>query len=57
MRLYDFSQYAKRRDELRSATKVEELIPRLGEPGIVIELKRRVETWMVLHREVLKTGS
>jgi hypothetical protein len=55
MRLYDFSAYAKKRDVLRS---VEELVPRLNEPGVVIELKRRVETWLVLHREVLrKTGT
>lgn len=54
MKLYDFSVYAKRRDALRSAKQVEELVPRLNEPGMVIELKRRVDNFLVLHQEVLR---
>ena len=54
MKLYDFSAYAKRRDERRSAEQVEELLSRLGEPGIVIELKRRVDDFLNLHQEVLR---
>lgn len=54
MKLYDFSAYAKRRDALRSAEQVEELVPRLNEPGSVIELKRRIDNFLVLHREVTR---
>lgn len=52
MRLYDFSAYAKRRDILREADRVRDLVPKLNEPGAVIELKRRVQGWLYLHREV-----
>lgn len=52
MRLYDFSAYAKKRDAAREAEQVRALVSRLNEPGAVIELKRRVEGWLVLHREV-----
>ena len=54
MKLYDFSAYAKRRDVTRSEQQIEALIPRLNEPGAVIELKARVESWLTLHREVLR---
>jgi hypothetical protein len=54
MRLYDFSAYAKKRDAAREAEQVQALVPRLNEPGAVIELKRRVEGWLVLHREVVQ---
>lgn len=53
MKLFDFSAYAKKRDAAREAEQVRALVPRLNEPGAVIELKRRVEGWLVLHQEVL----
>lgn len=62
MRLYDFSTYAKRRDASRSAEHIRAMIPHLNEPGIVIEFKRQIEGWFILHREVdqlplLKSGT
>lgn len=54
MKLYDFSIYARRRDERLAAEQVEQLVPRLNEPGIVIELKLRVQGWLELHQEVTK---
>jgi hypothetical protein len=57
VKLYDFSVYAKRRDELRSAKQIEELVPRLNEPGMVIQFKARVESWLELHKEVLRKAS
>lgn len=52
MRLYDFSVYAKRRDATREAEQVRAFVPHLNEPGAVLEFKRRVEGWLVLHQEV-----
>jgi hypothetical protein len=52
MRLYDFSAYAKKRDAAREAEQVRALVPHLNEPGAVVELKRRVEGWLVLHQAV-----
>lgn len=52
MKLYDFSAYAKRRDAARSVESIRAMVPRLNEPGIVIEFKRQVEGWLVLHQEV-----
>lgn len=51
MRLYDFSTYAKRRDAARSAEHIRAMIPRLNEPGIVIEFKRQIEGWFILHQD------
>ena len=57
MKLYDFAFFARKRDELRSAKQVEELLPRLNEPGAVIELKQRVDAWLILHQNVLLKAS
>lgn len=57
MRLYDFSAYAKLREEKNSAQRVLDLLPHLNEPGAANELKKRVEGWMVLHREILKKSA
>lgn len=58
MRLYDFSVAFERREALRreraAAEAVIEVIEHLQEPGSVIELKRKVDGWFSLHREVLK---
>lgn len=53
MKLYDFSIYAKRRDEKILAEKISVLIPRLSEPGAVLELKTQVNSWFILHQEIL----
>jgi hypothetical protein len=52
--LYDFSIYAKRKAAARYINKISELRLRLNEPGAVIELKSRVETYFVLHKEIIK---
>lgn len=57
MKLYDFSIYAKRRDERKAAEAVAGVVAELNQPGAVIELKIRVEDWFALHREVLKQAS
>jgi len=57
MKLYDFSIYAKRRDERKAAQAVVGVVAELNQPGAVIELKVRVEDWFALHREVLKQAS
>ena len=54
MRLYDFSAYAKRRDEQRAAEAVAETVSDINRPGAVVELKARVTAWLNLHHEVLK---
>lgn len=54
MRLYDFAEHARRRDERRAVERIQALAPRLNEPGAVVELKRQVEGWLVLHREVMR---
>lgn len=51
MKLYDFSIYAEHR---RAAKAVAEIGSHLEKPGVVIELKQQVSTWLVLHREVTK---
>lgn len=51
MKLYNFSLYAKRRD---AAKAVVETSVDLHKPGIVIELKQNVNTWLNLHREVTR---
>jgi len=57
MKLYDFSVHAKRRDANQSAERVCALRTKLNEPGAVIELKARVQCWLVLHEEILKMAS
>lgn len=57
MKLYDFSAYAKRREAQRKADQVEALKERLNEPGAVIELKQRVNDYLILHKEVLQQAS
>lgn len=55
MKLYDFSFYAKRRDERKAAKAVAEVVAAdLNQPGAVIELKVKVNNWFTLHGEVLK---
>lgn len=52
MKLYDFSEAKKKRDARLEAEQVKALVPHLNEPGRVIEFKRRVEGFMVLHQEL-----
>jgi hypothetical protein len=52
MRLYDFSAYAKRRDDAQSAERIRALVPHLNEPGVVLEFKRQVEGWLILHQDI-----
>lgn len=56
MRLYDFSAYAKRRDdrknEERAACAVAEIVENIDQPGAVQELKERVDGWFTLHKLV-----
>jgi hypothetical protein len=54
MKLYDFSIYAKRRNERKAAEAVAGVVAHIEQPGSVIELKSKVNTWFALHREVLK---
>lgn len=51
MKLFDFSLYAKRRAAARA---VVETAADLNRPGVVIELKQHVDTWLKLHREVTR---
>jgi hypothetical protein len=51
VKLYDFSLYAKRRAAARA---VVETAADLSRPGVVIELKQNVETWLKLHQEVTR---
>lgn len=55
MKLYDFSLYARKRDERNAATAVVLAAEQMNEPGAVLELKARVQNWMVLHREILES--
>ena len=57
MKLYDFSIYAQRRQAQRAAERLQALKERLNEPGAVIELKRELNDWMVLHQEILRKAS
>jgi hypothetical protein len=58
MKLYDFSFYAKRRDERKAAQAVAEVVAAdLNQPGAVIELKVKVNYWFALHHEVLRQAS
>jgi hypothetical protein len=57
VKLYDFSVYAKKREVQLSAARVLALKERLHEPGIVLELKREVQDWLVLHQEVSHKAS
>jgi hypothetical protein len=52
MLLFDFSAYVKRRDAARSVEQIRALVPHLNEPGVVIEFKRRVDSWFMLHQEI-----
>lgn len=56
MKLYDFSVYAARRDAIRkenaAALAVVEAMGHIEEPGAVIELKRKVDGWFTLHKDV-----
>lgn len=57
MKLYDFSVYAKKRDIQLKADNIEALVYRVNEPGVVELLKRHVEDYLTLHKEVLKQAS
>lgn len=57
MKLYDFSVYAKKRDIQLKADDIEALVYRVNEPGVVELLKKRVEDYLTLHKEVLKQAS
>lgn len=58
MKLYNFSEYAKRRDERNAAEAVAEVVAAgLDEPGAVIVLKVKVNDWFTLHHEVLRQAS
>lgn len=54
MKLYDFSAYAVRRKEQQASLAVAEAVDDLNNPGSVVVLKDRINTWLALHREVLK---
>ena len=54
MRLFDFSLYAAQRNAARA---VVETAAHLDQPGVVIELKQHVSTWLRLHREVTRKVS
>jgi len=57
MKLFDFSMYVTRRDAQHAADRVEALKERLNEPGAAAELKRELNDWLTLHREVLQKAS
>ena len=58
MKLYNFSDYAKKRDERKAAQAgVEVVAADLNLPGAVIELKIKVNDWFILHHEVLRRVS
>lgn len=57
MKLYDFSVYAKKRDIQLKADNIEALVYRVNEPGVVELLKKHVEDYLTLHKEVLKRAS
>ena len=57
MKLYDFSWYAKKRDERNAAKAVVEVVAHLNQPGSVVELKVKVNDWFALHHEVLRRAS
>ena len=54
MKLYDFSAYAVRRKEQLASQAVAEAVVDLNNPGSVVILKDRINTWLSLHREVMK---
>lgn len=51
MKLYDFSLFKRRRDAARA---VVESVSKINQPGSVIELKQKVETFLELHREATR---
>ena len=53
MKLYDFSLYAERREEIQAARMVKEAVSHIENPGTIHFLKTSVSTWMDLHRKVL----
>lgn len=53
MKLYDFSLYAERREEIQAARMVKEAVSHIENPGTIHFLKMSVSTWMDLHRRVL----
>ena len=58
MKLYNFSDYAKRRDERKAAQAVAKVVADdLNQPGAVITLKVKVNDWFALHHEVLRQAS
>lgn len=57
MKLYNFSDYAKRREEKQAAQAVSIAVAELHHPGSVTELKHRVNTWFALHQEVLRRAN
>lgn len=57
MKLYDFSEYARRRDAKNAAIAVAGVVAEINNPGAVVQLKSRVSTWFALHREVLKRAA
>lgn len=58
MKLYDFSFYARRRDERKAAQAVAEVVAAdLNQPGAVVELKVKVNNWFMLHHEILQQAS
>jgi hypothetical protein len=54
VKLYNFSIYAKRRDERRAAQAVADVVGHINDAGSVVELKEKMNAWLVLHREVVK---
>lgn len=56
MKLYNFSIYAKRRDDIRkaqeAAKEVVEVVANINQPGSIDKLKEKVDDWFVLHKEV-----
>jgi len=55
MKLYNFSIFAKRRDERNATRAVAEVAGQINNPGAVIELKARVNDWYELHRQILES--
>jgi hypothetical protein len=52
MKLYDFGYFHRKRLAAKAASAVAEVAPTLSQAGSVVELKRRVEAWMDLHKAI-----
>jgi hypothetical protein len=56
MKLYDFSAFAARRDYKKQATlvakEIADLVAHVDEPGALPELKKKVDAWFGLHKQI-----